>query len=99
MSLFFRDDYVYNPINSFHLMKRAVTLWPKIIKVYPKIEINIPEKKDFIFGASFGLVIVQAYHQLNIFQMAQGMYFFRVFLPLFFHLKKKLIFKAVLKIL
>ena len=98
MSLFFRDDYVYNPINSFHLMKRAVTLWPKIIKVYPKIEINIPEKKDFIFGASFGLVIVQAYHQLNIFQMAQGMYFFRVFLPLFFHLKK-LIFKAVLKIL
>ena len=88
MSLFFRDDYVYNPINSFHLMKRAVTLWPKIIKVYPKIEINIPEKKDFIFGASFGLVIVQAYHQLNIFQMAQGMYFFIVFLPLFFHLKK-----------
>ena len=53
-------------------MKRAVTLWPKILKSYPKIEIKVPEKKDFIFGATFGLVIVQAYHQLNIFQMAQG---------------------------
>ena len=71
--LFFRNDYVYNPINSFHLMKRAVLYWPKLHKNYPELDFKIPEKKDFIFGASFGIVTIQAYHNLDMFQIAQGM--------------------------
>ena len=46
-------------------MKRAVKWWPKF-------NLTSPEKSDFIFGATYGLVTIQAYHELDIMKMAQG---------------------------
>ena len=51
-------------------MKRAVQYWPTVKP--NKIDLMIPEKSDFIFGASFGLVSVQAYHELKMEEMVQG---------------------------
>ena len=68
MFYLFSEKYVHHPINAFHLMKRAVQYWPTIgLK-----NVSIPEKSDFIFGASFGLVSIQAYHDLEMFDMAKG---------------------------
>ena len=78
-----QDDmqkYVYHPINSFHLMKRASNFWPKIKKhledfddvTISKQEIIFPEKSDFIQGASFGLVNLQIMHKLNMSEMIKG---------------------------
>ena len=46
-------------------MKRAVKWWPKF-------NLTSPEKSDFIFGATYGLVTIQAYHELDMMKMAQG---------------------------
>ena len=70
--LFFRNDYVYHPINSFHLMKRAVIYWPKIREKYPNVITYMPEKRDFVFGASYGIISIQAYHNLDMFTLSQG---------------------------
>ena len=68
-------DYVLHPINAFHLMKRSVQKWPKLSKKYPKIfqNIQIPEKRDFIFGAAFGMLSIWAFHDLNILDLAKGL--------------------------
>ena len=46
-------------------MKRAVQWWPKF-------NLTTPEKSDFIFGASYGMVSIQAYHELEMMKMAKG---------------------------
>ena len=46
-------------------MKRAIKWWPKF-------NLTSPEKSDFIFGASYGLITIQAYHELDMMKMAQG---------------------------
>ena len=46
-------------------MKRAIKWWPKF-------NLTSPEKSDFIFGATYGLVTIQAYHELDMMKMAQG---------------------------
>ena len=46
-------------------MKRAVQWWPKF-------NLIAPEKSDFIFGASYGIVSIQAYHDLEMMKMAKG---------------------------
>ena len=61
----YREDYILHPINAFHLMKRAVQWWPKF-------NLTSPEKSDFIFGASYGLVSIQAYHELDMMKMSEG---------------------------
>lgn len=68
-------DYVLHPINAFHLMKRSVQKWPKLAKKYPEIfkSIEIPEKRDFIFGAAFGMLSIWAFHDLNILDLAKGL--------------------------
>ena len=70
--LYFRNEYVYHPINSFHLMKRAVIYWPKIKEKYPNVITYMPEKRDFVFGASYGIISIQAYHNLDMFTLSQG---------------------------
>ena len=64
---FFRD-YVLHSINAFHLMKRAVQLWPKLNDP----TLSTPDKKDFIFGASYGILSLQVYHDLSLFHLAKG---------------------------
>ena len=46
-------------------MKRAIKWWPKF-------NLTSPEKSDFIFGASYGLITIQAYHELDMMKLAQG---------------------------
>ena len=63
--MFSSEHYILHPINAFHLMKRAIKWWPKF-------NLTSPEKSDFIFGASYGLITIQAYHELDMMKMAQG---------------------------
>ena len=46
-------------------MKRAVQWWPNF-------NLTSPEKSDFVFGASYGIVSIQAYHELTMMKMAKG---------------------------
>ena len=66
-------DYVLHPINAFHLMKRSFQWWPKLIKKFNSLKnIQVPEKMDFIFGASYGMLSIWAFHDLNILDLAKG---------------------------
>ena len=53
-------------------MKRAVIYWPKIREKYPNVITYMPEKRDFVFGASYGIISIQAYHNLDMFTLSQG---------------------------
>ena len=53
-------------------MKRAVIYWPKIREKYPNVITYMPEKRDFVFGASYGIISIQAYHNLDMFTISQG---------------------------
>ena len=67
-------EYVLHPINAFHLMKRSFQWWPKLLKKFPQKlkNIQVPEKIDFIFGASYGILSIWAFHDLNILDLAKG---------------------------
>ena len=66
-------EYVLHPVNAFHLMKRSFQWWPKLIKKFHSLKnIRVPEKMDFIFGASYGMLSIWAFHDLNILDLAKG---------------------------
>ena len=81
------EKFITHPINAFYLMKRTAVWLPKVKEMVvtakqPALsnissvlsEIHLPEAQDFISGATFGLVDLQFYHNLNISNLAQGIF-------------------------
>ena len=86
------ETYVSHPINAFHLLKRTANQIPKLREAagelfndedgggfHAQFE-DVEKKNDFLAGATFGLLNLQVYHNLNIEQLANGSGFFDVFL-------------------
>lgn len=69
--------YLYHPINSFHLLKRATHLAPKIIKDHPELKeiLEPPDKMDFRMGAMLGILNLQHYHGLSSDDLMGGKFF------------------------
>ena len=76
--VFFREteskEYVYHPINAFHLLKRTAKWIPKIKKIIPGFEFkfNLPQMSDIYVGAVLGLADIHEHYNMNTLDLANG---------------------------
>jgi hypothetical protein len=61
------EEYVFHPINAFHMMQRTATWLPKLKRLLPDLEFafNFPSVTDATSGAAHGLSDILEYHNLD----------------------------------
>ena len=70
------SEYVFHPVNAFHLLKRMSKWIPKIAKLLPEFEVGfkLPSVTDAYVGAAHGLADIHEHFNLDPLDMAKGRY-------------------------
>ena len=69
-----KEDYVFHPINAFHMLQRTTKWFPKLAKTNPQLDFkfSLPSEHDTNVGATNGLADLQEHFGLNPLEMASG---------------------------
>ena len=79
MHLFYSEtsetcQYVYHPINAFHLLQRTTKWIPKLTKLIPNLDFkfSLPNSQDANVGAANGIADLQEHYLTNPLELVSG---------------------------